>query len=325
MQASVYDQDNNGQVDKADDADKLGGQLPAYYRNAGNLNAGSVPIAMLPTGTTASTVAKGDHVHTQYLTTETDPTVPAWAKATSKPGYSAAEVNAVARPASYMPGNVAGYADGALLDLAIQVSQLPSSNAVTVQKNVYISPTGSDDNTGNSLTEAMATLTGVMQKYGGCMSLQVFFAAGDYDIGTNYFYSSAGLITLRGYPSDASKVILRGYLYNQSPSLFTYHLTLKAKESNVVFATQGSRFAARNCVFDGLGSDGATKYSGIFLQQGALAAINTVTIQNCGRALLGDNGCVVGCVATKIEASCDIGLDSRRSFIFWGAGCVVAL
>lgn len=31
MQKSIYDTDNNGQVDKADDSDKLGGQLPSYY------------------------------------------------------------------------------------------------------------------------------------------------------------------------------------------------------------------------------------------------------------------------------------------------------
>lgn len=34
MLKSTYDIDNNGQVDKADDADKLGGQLPAYYAKA---------------------------------------------------------------------------------------------------------------------------------------------------------------------------------------------------------------------------------------------------------------------------------------------------
>lgn len=34
MLKSKYDINNNGQVDKADDADKLGGQLPAYYAKA---------------------------------------------------------------------------------------------------------------------------------------------------------------------------------------------------------------------------------------------------------------------------------------------------
>jgi len=34
MLKSVYDKDNSGQVDKADDADKLGGQQPAYYAKA---------------------------------------------------------------------------------------------------------------------------------------------------------------------------------------------------------------------------------------------------------------------------------------------------
>lgn len=38
MLKSRYDTDNNGQVDKADDADKFGGQLPAYYAKATDLN-----------------------------------------------------------------------------------------------------------------------------------------------------------------------------------------------------------------------------------------------------------------------------------------------
>ena len=38
MLKSKYDVDNNGQVDKADDADKLGGQLPSYYAKAIDLD-----------------------------------------------------------------------------------------------------------------------------------------------------------------------------------------------------------------------------------------------------------------------------------------------
>lgn len=37
MLKSTYDVDDNGQVDKADDTDKLGGQLPAYYAKAADI------------------------------------------------------------------------------------------------------------------------------------------------------------------------------------------------------------------------------------------------------------------------------------------------
>lgn len=47
-------------------------------------------------GTGASDMARGNHTHSGYLTAETDPTVPAWAKAASKPTYTAADVGAVA-------------------------------------------------------------------------------------------------------------------------------------------------------------------------------------------------------------------------------------
>lgn len=47
-------------------------------------------------GTASNQMARGDHAHEQYLTAETDPTVPAWAKETQKPSYTAAEVGAIA-------------------------------------------------------------------------------------------------------------------------------------------------------------------------------------------------------------------------------------
>jgi hypothetical protein len=41
--------------------------------NASNLASGTVPIARIPTGTTGTTVALGNHTHSQYLTAEADP------------------------------------------------------------------------------------------------------------------------------------------------------------------------------------------------------------------------------------------------------------
>lgn len=48
MLKSKYDTDNNGQVDKADDADKLGGQVPSHYAKASDLNS-YVPTANIGT------------------------------------------------------------------------------------------------------------------------------------------------------------------------------------------------------------------------------------------------------------------------------------
>ena len=45
-------------------------------------------------GTGADDVAAGNHTHSNYLTSETDPSVPSWAKEATKPSYSASEVGA---------------------------------------------------------------------------------------------------------------------------------------------------------------------------------------------------------------------------------------
>lgn len=76
MLKSVYDTDNNGKVDSADDADKLGGQAPSYYAKATDLSGyvptsqkgkangvaslgsdGKVPTAQLPD------TASAEHTH----------------------------------------------------------------------------------------------------------------------------------------------------------------------------------------------------------------------------------------------------------------------
>ena len=55
-----------------------------------------------------------DHTHSQYITEETDPTVPSWAKKAEKPTYTASEVGAVPKdsndkvPLSYIPDSVLG-------------------------------------------------------------------------------------------------------------------------------------------------------------------------------------------------------------------------
>lgn len=53
------------------------------------------PGAFADFGTGNAQIARGDHAHAQYLTAETDPTVPAWAKTETKPTYTAAETGSV--------------------------------------------------------------------------------------------------------------------------------------------------------------------------------------------------------------------------------------
>jgi hypothetical protein len=72
------------------------GRIAVY--NSGNYLTSATPDASddsAKVATTAWVTAKG------YLTsfTETDPTVPSWAKASTKPSYTASEVGAVATSA----------------------------------------------------------------------------------------------------------------------------------------------------------------------------------------------------------------------------------
>lgn len=63
------------------------GKLAKWFSSFGS-------AAWKDVGTGAGDVAAGNHTHADYLTAETDPNVPAWAKASTKPTYTATEVGA---------------------------------------------------------------------------------------------------------------------------------------------------------------------------------------------------------------------------------------
>lgn len=87
----------------------VNGKTGTVTLTAADVGAGtySKPSGGIPKTDLASTVqtslGKADTALQSY--TETDPTVPSWAKATSKPSYSASEVGAIAAPASPASGS----------------------------------------------------------------------------------------------------------------------------------------------------------------------------------------------------------------------------
>lgn len=82
--------------------------------------SGGIPASDLASAVQAS-LGKADSA----LQTETDPTVPSWAKESSKPSYSASEVGAIAAPESPTSGDVLAY-DGSKWGAAAPAHQVPS-------------------------------------------------------------------------------------------------------------------------------------------------------------------------------------------------------
>ena len=108
MLKATYDTDANGVVDNAE---KLGGQLPSAY-------------------------AAAAHGHSQYLTSEKDPNVPAWAKTANKPAYTPDEVGAAPVEHDHAQGDIAGLAT-ALSGKVDKVTGkgLSTNDYTTVDKN----------------------------------------------------------------------------------------------------------------------------------------------------------------------------------------------
>lgn len=135
-----------------------------------------------------------------YLTAETDPTVPAWAKATAKPTYTASEVGA--RPDNWMP-------------TASQTGAAPASHASSDSKYGL----GNHDNYGHvKLSASYTSVAGVDDGWAATPS--AVKAAYDLASGkaSRAFYT--GTLTTSGWSSSApytQSVTISGILATDTP------------------------------------------------------------------------------------------------------------
>lgn len=155
MSKATYDANDDGIVD---DAAKLGGQAPDYYAKAADiankqdalisgtniktinnkplLGAGDLEIKLsdLPDDSTHRLVTDAEkEAWGNKLDSESDPTVPDWAKAETKPAYTASEVGAIPASDKGTAGGVASLgADG-----KVPKSQLPAIGTGDMAAAVY--------------------------------------------------------------------------------------------------------------------------------------------------------------------------------------------
>lgn len=108
----------NASFDLIYSADSWHTQSNAFYQKPST----GIPKVHLASAVQAS-LGKADSALQSY--TETDPTVPSWAKASSKPSYTASEVGAIAAPASPASGDVLTY-DGSAWGASAPSHQIPS-------------------------------------------------------------------------------------------------------------------------------------------------------------------------------------------------------
>ena len=120
MLAAAYDPDGDGKVEAADHAD-----------SAAALDEGA-EVSMDQVSGLESALA-GKQPTGNYLTAETDPTVPDWAKAQTKPAYTAAEVGAAsARIAGVTLPSTGWSGDSAPYSQTIAIAGLAESGCVCV-------------------------------------------------------------------------------------------------------------------------------------------------------------------------------------------------
>lgn len=82
MMKTRYDTNDNGQADKADDADKLGGQLPSYYATSESLNS-KVNTSALGQANGVATLDNSGLIPSSQLPSYVDDVVEGYAKTTT--------------------------------------------------------------------------------------------------------------------------------------------------------------------------------------------------------------------------------------------------
>lgn len=133
--------------------------------------------------------------------TETDPTVPSWAKASSKPSYTASEVGAV--PTTRKVNGKALSADISLT--ASDVSALPSSTVIPTISDTY-SGTSSNGMSGKAVKSAIEALDGTVTGTAGAGKTLTAFSQSDGKVSATFGNISITKSQVSDFPAIPSKV-----------------------------------------------------------------------------------------------------------------------
>lgn len=143
-------------------------------------------------GTGADDVAAGNHTHADYLTAETDPNVPAWAKASTKPTYTATEVGA--DPSGTASGAVSSH------NSAEDAHSGVLEKAFTDAKNKTVSFSTAASRENIATGETLGTIMGKLAKW-----FSSFGSAAWKGVGTGADDVAAGDHTHDGYIPTSEK------------------------------------------------------------------------------------------------------------------------
>lgn len=143
-------------------------------------------------GTGAEDVAAGNHTHANYLTSETDPSVPSWAKEATKPSYSASEVGA--DPTGTASGAVSSHNSAADAHSGVL------EKAFTDAKNKTVSFSAAASRENIATGETLGTIMGKLAKW-----FSSFGSAAWKGVGTGADDVAAGDHTHDGYIPTSEK------------------------------------------------------------------------------------------------------------------------
>lgn len=209
-----------------------------------------ITLPTVPTNVSAFTNDAG------YLTsyTETDPTVPSWAKASSKPSYTAAEVGAV--PTSR---TVNGKALSSNITLsASDVSALPSSTVIPTITDTY-SGTSSNGMSGKAVKSAIDALDGSVSGSAGSGKTLTAFSQTNGVVSATFGSISITKSQVSDFPSIPSKT---SDLQNDSGFITGYTETDPVYTASAAYGISSTDISEWDNAYDGNISFDTTAASG---------------------------------------------------------------
>ena len=267
MSKATYDADNDGIVD---DAAKLGGQAPDYYAKAADI---ANKQDALVSGTNIKTInnkpllgagnleiklsdLSGDSTHRlvtdaekeawgNKLDSESDPTVPDWAKAETKPAYTASEVGAIPVSDKGAAGGVASLDAGG----KVPESQLPAIGTGDMTAAVY-DPAGgakqvafADELSGYETSGTAAAA--VSTHNSNSAAHQTLF---DSKANISHTHGNADLTELAAWAKASTKP---SYTYTEVGAAASSHSHTGVYEPAGAVSTHNSNGTAHQTLFDG--------------------------------------------------------------------------
>lgn len=311
----------------------IGAAPTSHNHDASNINAGTLSVDRLPTipvskggtGSTTSAAARealgitpgnigaapASHNHDASAITSGTLSV----DRLPTHNHNASNINAGTLSADRLP--VVPVSKGGTGVSDLNVNKLRRDTASDSLWQVYLSPSGNDNNTGLAESTPMKSIRAAVGRYGGLNRLQLWLLPGTYTDSATVVISGSQHVTISGTSTTAGAVVVTHPIIFQSTDAKLQHVTFDLSTSSETYpgvTLRQAKYDIQNCVFKGK----TTVHAGINVSLGSSGYIVSCVFQSGIRAVEIGSGAFMTALTCSIATGFEIGFNVNGGMLLSG-------